>query len=144
MQSLWNRKEKLDKGSLFYLLPKLVHFFLLNFPTIHISEIQVHKANVFFLFQIICLVFLLIFYFDKYIIKIIKLLAWYKFNIFVSMCSYEALHWHRLDTSYIIDMFCSKWNSYHLSHDRYRIRCDIALWNPFWQLKNDSIYVSLT
>ena len=47
-----------------------------------------------------------------------------------------------LDQHIIIDMFCLKWTSHHMSHLKLHPLCGIALRNPFSQNKSAILYIS--
>ena len=51
-----------------------------------------------------------------------------------------------LDKHTIVDKFCWKWTCHGISHLRLRLRCDIALRNPFLQNKSiivQNVYISV-
>jgi len=48
-----------------------------------------------------------------------------------------------LDKHTIVNMFYSKWTSHRISRLRLRLRCDIALRNPFSQNKSTIVYIYL-
>ena len=50
-------------------------------------------------------------------------------------------HYRILNKHTIIDMFCSQWTYRHISHIRFRLRCDIALRNQFSQNKLTILYI---
>ena len=67
--------------------------------------------------------------------------------LMISVCNWDVIltswtsPWQILNKHTIVYMLCSIWTSYHISHLRLSLGCDIALRNTFSQSKSTIVYM---